>query len=54
MPADRPTDATNALYDEVLRIISRACAALFAQLEPALRHTPGSFAARFIETDSKV
>ncbi|MBM7470400.1 low molecular weight protein-tyrosine-phosphatase [Subtercola frigoramans] len=49
-----PYYSTDALFDEVLQIITRACIALFAQLEPALRHTPASFTALYTDTDSKV
>ncbi|TIH40893.1 low molecular weight protein-tyrosine-phosphatase [Subtercola vilae] len=35
-----PYYSTAAMFDEVLATIERACVALFAQLEPALRHTP--------------
>ncbi|RFA10988.1 protein tyrosine phosphatase [Subtercola boreus] len=34
-----PYYSTAALFDEVLVTIERSCRALFAQLEPALRHT---------------
>ncbi|PPF79724.1 protein tyrosine phosphatase [Subtercola sp. Z020] len=35
-----PYYSTPALFDQVLETIERSCRALFAQLEPALRHTP--------------